>query len=114
MDTSQQIRYCAETRAFLGTQKVLLRNQVTARTMIADRDIAASLSACRTFATADEQCVRLACARGVDLSDCAQSLRSAIDAGLFVSLSEARALVCRLASVPAPRRIDCIAIPTRN
>ena len=98
----------------LGAQKLLLRNPVNARTMIADRDVAASLSACRTFASVDEQCNRMASARGTQQSDCAQSLRHAIDAGLFVSLPESRDIICRLASSTVPRSIEAIAIPTRN
>ncbi|HEY1257578.1 MAG TPA: hypothetical protein VGF01_22645 [Terracidiphilus sp.] len=115
METSdRQIRYCGETRALLSARKVLLRNPLSSRTTIIERGIATALSACTTFASAEEQSLRLAAALGIDQSAGTQVLKSVMDAGLFISIPESKKLFFRFASSATPRRIECIAIPTRN
>ena len=115
MDTlDRQIKYCAETRASLGARKVLLRNPVSARTTIIEKDVAAALSACSTFASIEEHSLRIANARNVDRSTAAQWLQSAMDSGLFVSVPESKRCFFGCAASLTPRKIDCIAIATRN
>lgn len=112
--SANHFKYCAETRASLGPNSVLLRNPVNARTTIVERNIAAALCMCNTFASIEEHSLRLAAAHNVDGRTAAHWLQSAIESGIFISSPESQEIVFRCASSPIPRKIECVAIATRN
>jgi len=113
--TTSHIRYCAETRAVLGASTLLVRNPVSGRTVVVDRDTTKVAAACGAFASMEEHCARLEAATGADRNQCKVSVQRAIDAGLFVSSGElARYLVNGWAPAAEPRKIDIVGIPTRN
>lgn len=112
--SAHHVKYCAETRASLGPNNVLLRNPVSARTTIVERNIAAALCMCNTFASIEEHSLRLAATHNVDGRTATHWLQSAIESGMFVSFPESQEVAFRCVTTPAPRNIECVAIATRN